>query len=773
MPLSDQARIARAAAYPRIVLLWRALTRLRGLATFMNTGAHPDDETSAMLAALGLRDGLDLSYACATRGEGGQNAIGTEAGAALGVLRTAEMEAAADILGMRLYWLSEGPGDSITDFGFSKSGSDTLKIWGRTRTLSRFADIIRRDRPDIICPTFLDIPGQHGHHRAMTETAHMIMDLAADPAFEPGEAPPWQVKKLYLPAWSGAGRSYDDDLPPPPATLEIAGDGIDPVTGMSFAQIGEQSRACHRSQGMGRWIPLGAARHWPLHLADTRLSGPDRKITDGLPCRLADLSDDPALARADDACAAALAAFPDFDQVGEHALAAFGALEGMRVAPDDAHRLARRRRDLCRVIQIASGVVAHAHLDRDILQNGDNATLRIEQQEGRADQVTITPILPAGWAASDTCLRLNGAALSDPTPAFHDPGAPRAPAITVKARFGDSLTETQQALLLPPIILPDRRATASPARDIINLADPRRACVIRLDDIAPIGATPTVTVPPGWQAAPIPGGLRITAPKHAPPGRYVCPVTIAGEPARRVQKIAHDGLPPRALITKAEIEIAVIEAALPPARIGVIAGHDRVAHWLGRMGFDVSLLSDADLGSETTLAGFDSIVIGICALKSRPEISANISLLHQWVRGGGTLLSLYHRPWDNWDPAATPLAPLEIGQPSLRWRVTDAAAEVTPLAPHPILAEPNRIDATDWGGWAKERGLYFASAWDPAYTPLLSMRDPGEDPLHGALLAGDFGAGRHVHCALILHHQMDHLVSGAFRLMANLLAKRG
>jgi hypothetical protein len=52
------------------------------------------------------------------------------------------------------------------------------------------------------------------------------------------------------------------------------------------------------------------------------------------------------------------------------------------------------------------------------------------------------------------------------------------------------------------------------------------------------------------------------------------------------------------------------------------------------------------------------------------------------------------------------------------------------------------------------------------------MNDAGEAPLNGALLAADVGQGRHVHTSLILHHQMEKLTPGAFRLMANLLAKR-
>ena len=179
---------------------------------------------------------------------------------------------------MRMYWLSESPDDPITDFGFSKSGVETLGQWGHARTLARFVEIVRTERPDILCPTFLDVPGQHGHHRAMTQAAHEVMAAAADPGF-PSNLPPWQVKKLYLPATSGAGQAYDDDVPPPPATLTIDGSGRDPVSGWGWDRIGQQSRAFHRTQGMGRWVGLGEASDWPLHLAETHVDGPDTALS--------------------------------------------------------------------------------------------------------------------------------------------------------------------------------------------------------------------------------------------------------------------------------------------------------------------------------------------------------------------------------------------------------------------------------------------------------------------------------------------------------------
>ena len=91
------------------------------------------------------------------------------------------------------------------------------------------------------------------------------------------------------------------------------------------------------------------------------------------------------------------------------------------------------------------------------------------------------------------------------------------------------------------------------------------------------------------------------------------------------------------------------------------------------------------------------------------------------------MVTLYHRPTDGWDPAMTPPRRIEIGSPSLRWRVTDPDAPVDSLQPaHPLLARPNHIGLRDWSGWDKERGLYFASSWNEAYAPLLGMSDQGE-----------------------------------------------
>ena len=89
-----------------------------------------------------------------------------------------------------------------------------------------------------------------------------------------------------------------------------------------------------------------------------------------------------------------------------------------------------------------------------------------------------------------------------------------------------------------------------------------------------------------------------------------------------------------------------------------------------------------------------------------------------------------------------------------------------------ILTYPNRIGYDDWGDWYKERGLYFAKSWDEAYRPLLEMADPAKSRIAGRCWLPTLVRGEHVHTSLILHHQMEKLVPGAFRLMANLIARR-
>src|SRR4029077_3232116 len=74
------------------------------------------------------------------------------------------------------------------------------------------------------------------------------------------------------------------------------------------------------------------------------------------------------------------------------------------------------------------------------------------------------------------------------------------------------------------------------------------------------------------------------------------------------------------------------------------------------------------------------------------------------------------------------------------YRVTVEEAPVDfPHVDSPLLQFPNHITAKDFEGWIQERGLNFATQWDPKYETVLSSRDPGEDPLPGGELWTRYG----------------------------------
>ena len=149
------------------VELWNVVKPLETTVTFLNTGAHPDDERSDLLAFLSRGLGVKTASLIANRGEGGQNAIGNELGNALGIIRSNEMIEAAKVNGVKAYHLSETTSDAIYDFGFSKSPDETLTKWGEDVVYERLIKFIRTYQPDIVMPSFENVVSQHGHHRLM------------------------------------------------------------------------------------------------------------------------------------------------------------------------------------------------------------------------------------------------------------------------------------------------------------------------------------------------------------------------------------------------------------------------------------------------------------------------------------------------------------------------------------------------------------------------------------------------------------------------------
>ena len=242
---------------------------------------------------------------------------------------------------------------------------------------------------------------------------------------------------------------------------------------------------------------------------------------------------------------------------------------------------------------------------------------------------------------------------------------------------------------------------------------------------------------------------------------------------RGVVHIQHPHIPIQTYLVDADVRLVPLALVTGGRRIGYLPGPgDEVPAALRGVGYDVTLLGDADLGrGSAALAPFDAVVVGVRAFNVNERLRAAHAPLMAYVAGGGTLVVQYNTN-NRLSRLSAPIGPwpFEIGQK----RVTDEAAAVT-FAPatHPLLTAPNRISSADFEGWVQERGLYFAETWDPRYERPLVMNDAGEAPAAGSLLWARHGKGTFVYTGLAFFRQLPAGVPGAFRLFANLLAGGG
>jgi len=265
-----------------------------------------------------------------------------------------------------------------------------------------------------------------------------------------------------------------------------------------------------------------------------------------------------------------------------------------------------------------------------------------------------------------------------------------------------------------------------------------------------------------------------TPPTGASAGGVELRVAVLGQDGRRSEGalaiIDYPHIRPRPVVHPSRADIRLAQIALPALRrVGYVRGaSDRVPEALAAVGVPIELL-DADTLARGALPKYDAIVIGSRAYETDPALVANNGRLLEYARGGGLVIVQYQQ----YAFIQGGFAPyrLTIAQP--HDRVTDETAPVTLLdstaAP---FRSPNRITPEDWQGWVQERGLYFAHEWDPAYTPLLEMHDPGEAPLQGGLLIAPLGRGTYVYTGLAFFRELPAGVPGAYRLFANLLALR-
>ncbi len=218
------------------------LRRLQTIASALHTAAHPDDESTDLLAYLARGQGARTAYLSLNRGEGGQNGIGPELWEGLGVIRTEELLSARKLDGAEQYFTR------AFDFGFTRSAEETLQKWNREEIIGDMVRVIRTMRPLVLVNGWSGTAQDgHGQHQVAGMLAPEAVKAAADPNRFPEQISkeglqPWQVLKVY-------GRRFGPSSSGPRAEFDVG--AYDPVLGRSYAELAADGRSRHRSQDMG------------------------------------------------------------------------------------------------------------------------------------------------------------------------------------------------------------------------------------------------------------------------------------------------------------------------------------------------------------------------------------------------------------------------------------------------------------------------------------------------------------------------------------------
>ena len=233
-----------------------ALQKLNVLGRVLYIAAHPDDENTNLMALWANGSLYDAAYLSVTRGDGGQNLIGSELGERLGVIRTEELLDARRIDHAKQFFTR------AIDFGFSKTADETMHIWDHDKILADVVWVIRNFRPDVIVTRFSpEDQKTHGHHTASAILAREAFSAAANPNRFPEQlafVKPWQATRLV---WNTSPFFFTNrNLPFDPTGLTVleAG-GYNPLLGKAYTEIAAASVSMHKSQGVGR-PPLRGAR---------------------------------------------------------------------------------------------------------------------------------------------------------------------------------------------------------------------------------------------------------------------------------------------------------------------------------------------------------------------------------------------------------------------------------------------------------------------------------------------------------------------------------
>jgi LmbE family N-acetylglucosaminyl deacetylase len=801
--------------------LEQRIEKLRVVGSLLMIAAHPDDENNRSLAYYAQGRKLRTGYLSLTRGEGGQNLLGSEKGALLGVIRTQELLMARRVDGAEQYF------SRAIDFGFSKTSEESISKWGREETLSDIVWVIRKFRPDVIVLSFSGTPRDgHGHHQASAILAKEAFHAAADPKRFPEQldaVQPWQAKRVVWNTFFGRAR----DVYPNSKEILIDTGEYNPVLGVSYAELGGWSRTQHRSQGQGFSETKGTA---PVSMVVVEGAPMERDFMDGIDVSWSRL---PGGAAVDTALEEALHALTCTDT--DAAIPALLKARGLIAAID--HPEARLKlKDMDETIAQAMGLWLDVSVNREEAAPGMEvvfdltavnrtrvpASIVSAQLEGQPGRM---PDAPAFAGLGDLSFNQPKTAQArykipgdePPTQPYwlRNPpigerydvrdrsvlGLAENPPVLVchfRVKAGDQtlelvrpvarrFTDHMRGEMTQPFVIVPRVSLEMPATALVFTdAQPRSVEVGVTSNWSNEGGSVELRAPEGWKVEPASQRLdliagtgqrtrvsfQVTPPAQPSSGTLRAFATNGGGLVNQgIVRLTYEHIPQQTIQSPAETHVVRANVQIAAKRIGYVVGAgDEVPDVLRQLGCEVTLLDASDL-ARGDLSKFDAIVTGVRAMNLREDLKASHQRLWDYVEQGGTVVVQYNvLEGFGGPPGALPHAgPYPITISRNRVTVEDSPVEIL-NATDPLLNFPNKIVQSDFDGWVQERGLYFPSEWDSKYKTVIASNDPGEKPLPGGILYTRYGQGAYVYTSYSWFRQLPAGVPGALRIFANLVS---
>ena len=794
--------------------IYQKVKKLNVLGSVLYMAAHPDDENTALIAYMANEKLYKTGYLSLTRGDGGQNLIGSNMREKLGLIRTQELLQARSIDGGIQFF------SRANDFGFSKNPTEVFTKWDRNQLLADAVWVIRNFQPDVIITRFpKDSRAGHGQHSASSMLAEDAFAAAGDSTKFTEQlkyVKPWTVKRIVwnLSPWGFASESEFEKYADGYLKFDIGAFNVN--RGKSIGEIAAESRSMHKSQAFGSAGFRGKM---------TEFFEP----TKGFIAKK-DLFEDinttwHRLGKADSVAYFINTAIAEYKLSEPTAIVpilikAYGALQKL----SESNYKAQKSQELREVIWDCLGLYS------EVLSNHKQATpstsiivsTEIINRSNIPVKLLSSKFVGANKDSSFLQVLPDNTTFRWSTPVTIDKDAEYSIPYWLKEPFSESMYKIarQQDVGKPvndPAIeevvtlsvlgqelsytLPVQFKKVDPVRGeiyspfvivppvFINLSAPAymfpngetQAVTIKLLSLNnPVKGQLSLALPSGWIS--IPEKIEVTMSPGNNEQSFTFSVTPkTGESFGAIEANFNDGthIFNRGLdiiqyehipeITNMPIAKAKAES-FPLAKKGISIGYlmgagDNVPEALTQIGYSVSFLKDKDF-DQRYLRKYDAVVIGVRAFNTIDKISYYEKILLDYVKAGGTVIAQY-----NVDKGllSTNLGPYPINLSTKRITYEDAPVKVID-SQSPILNYPNKITPKDFDNWVQERGLYFPDNWDRQYKTVISSHDPNENALDGGILWAKYGKGHYIYSSYDWFRELPAGVPGAYRLFANMLS---